>query len=118
MGIPNASHQAACTAMANLGGSSTAYIGLHTSTGGGTTGANEAAGGSYARQNAARTDGTTGVSNYAQVSIPAPAGTYTEGGIFSASSAGTFVGSGPFAGGNVVVSGGGANVAVTASLTA
>jgi hypothetical protein len=111
MGIPNATKQAACDAIKALG----AYISLHTSTGGGTTGANEATGGSYARQLTTWTSASNGTVSGTAVTIPCAAATYTEGGVNSAATAGTFVGSNAFTGGNVVVSGSGANVVVTPS---
>ncbi|MEU9805015.1 hypothetical protein [Mycobacterium sp. NPDC050853] len=114
MGIPNPTHQAASNAIAALG----AYISLHTSTGGGTTGANEASGGGYGRQLTTWTAGSTGVNNGSGVTVPCAAATYTEGGIWSASTSGTFVGSNPFTGGNVIVSGAGASIVVTPSNTA
>ena len=113
MGIPNNTHQAASNAIAALG----SWISLHTAAGG-TTGASEASGGGYTRKQTAWTPGTTGVNNGTLQNIPVPAGTYVEGGIFSAASAGTFVGSGAFSGGNVVVSGTGASIDVTPSITA
>jgi hypothetical protein len=114
MGIPNATHQAASNAIAALG----AAISLHTGAGGGTTGANEATGGGYTRIATIWTPGTTGINNGSTVSINCAAGTYTEGGIWSATTAGTFVGSAAFGGGNVIVSGTGAAIAVTPSNTA
>jgi hypothetical protein len=114
MGIPNATHQAASNAIAGLG----SWISLHTGTGGGTTGANEATGGGYARLATTWTPGTTGVNNGSAVNINCAAGTYTEGGIFSAVTAGTFIGSAAFGGGSVVVSGTGAAILVTPSNTA
>lgn len=114
MGIPNATHQAASNAIAALG----SYISLHTSTGGGTTGANEATGGGYTRKLTTWTPNGTGGNNGSTVNIPVAAGTYTEGGIYSAASSGTFVGSGAFSGGNVIVSGAGASVDVTPSVVA
>lgn len=114
MGIPNATHQAAADAIKALG----AYISLHTGSGASTTGANEATGGGYARQQTTWTSTGSGGVNGTQVTIPCAAGTYVEGGIFSAASAGTFVGSNPFAGGSVVVSGTGASILVTPSITA
>lgn len=113
MGIPNATHQAAATAISALG----AYISAHTGAGG-TTGANEATGGSYARKLTTWTPGATGVVNGSTVNVPVAAGTYVEGGIWSAVSAGTFVGSQAFAGGNVIVSGVGASIDITPSVTA
>lgn len=109
MGIPNATHQAASNAIATLG----AYISLHTGAGAGTTGANEAAGGGYARKPTGWTPNATGRNNGSVVNIPAPPGTYTEGGIWSAVSGGTFVGSNPFTAGSVIISGSGASVDVT-----
>ena len=113
MGIPNATKQAQVAAVAALGN----FISLHTGAGGGTTGANEATGGGYGRQATTWTPGTTGSESGSNVTIPAAAGTYTEGGIFSAVTAGTFVASGPFSGGSVVLSGSGASVVVTPSLS-
>lgn len=113
MGIPNATHQAAADAIKALG----AYISLHTAAGG-TTGASEATGGGYVRKLTTWTSGSTGVVNGTTQNIPVAAATYTEGGIWSASTAGTFVGSGAFAGGNVIVSGTGASIDITPSITA
>lgn len=112
MGIPNATHQAASNAIAALG----TYISLHTATGG-TTGASEATGGGYARVQTTWTAGSTGTNSGSVVNISCAAGTYVEGGIWSASSSGTFVGSAAFGGGNVVVSGTGASISVTPSIT-
>lgn len=80
MGIPNATHQVASNAIAGQG----SWISLHTGSGAGTTGANEASGGSYARQQATpiTADGV-GDNNGTQVNIPCVAGTYTEAGVFS-----------------------------------
>lgn len=114
MGIPNGSHQAASNAIAAIG----AYISVHTGAGGGTTGTNEATGGGYARKLTTWTAGTTGTNTGSTVNVPVAAGTYTEGGIFSAVSSGTFVGSGAFSGGSVVVSGAGASIDITPSITA
>ena len=113
MGIPNATHQAASNAVAALG----AYISLHTGAGGGTTGTNEATGGSYARVQTTWTAGSTGTNSGSVVNISCAAGTYTEGGIWSALSSGPFVGSAAFGGGNVIVSGTGASISVTPSVT-
>ena len=113
MGIPNATHQSASNAVAALG----QYISAHTAAAG-TTGASEATGGGYARQATTWTPGTTGVNNGSKVTVPVAAGTYVEGGIWSASTAGTFVASSAFAGGNVVVSGTGASIDITPTITA
>lgn len=114
MGIPNATHQAAADAIKNRGD----WISVHTGAGGGTTGANEATGGGYARKQCVWTSGSTGIVNGTTVNVPVAAGTYTEGGIFSESTLGTFVGSSPFDGGDVIVSGAGASIDVTPSLSA
>ncbi|APQ42141.1 hypothetical protein SEA_ESTES_37 [Mycobacterium phage Estes] len=114
MGIPNPTHQAASNAIAALG----AWISVHTGAGGGTNGANEATGGGYARKLTTWTPGTTGTNQGSVVNIPVAAGTYTEGGINSAASGGNFVGSGPFTGGNVVVSGAGASIDITPNIAA
>jgi hypothetical protein len=112
MGIPNATHAAASAAIAGLG----RWISLHQSTGAGTTGANEASGGGYGRQQTTWTPDGAGTNAGSAVSIPCAAGTYTEGGIFSANTAGTFVGSSPFTGGSVIVSGTGAAIDVTPTI--
>lgn len=109
MGIPNNTHQVASNAIAGIG----SWISAHTGAGGGTTGANEAAGGSYARKQTTWTPGTTGLNTGSTVNVLVPAGTYTEGGIFSAAAAGTFVGSDVFSGGSVTVSGAGASIDIT-----
>ena len=113
MGIPNATHQAASNAIAGLG----AYISLHTGDAS-TTGANEATGGGYARVQTTWTAGSTGTNTGSVVNISCAAGTYVQGGIWSAGSSGTFVGSASWSGGNVVVSGSGASISVTPSITA
>jgi len=113
VGIPNTTHQASANAVYALG----AYISLHTAAAG-TTGANEATGGGYARVQTTWTPGTTGVVNGSSVSISCAAGTYVESGIFSTSTSGTFVGSTTFTGGNVTVSGTGASITVTPQITA
>ena len=112
MGIPNATHQAASNAVSALG----SYISLHTGDPS-TTGANEATGGGYARVQTTWTAGSTGTNTGSVVNISCAAGTYTQGGIWSAGSSGTFVGSAAFSGGNVVVSGTGASISVTPSVT-
>lgn len=114
MGLPNATHQAAADGIKALG----AYVAVFTGAGGGTNGANEASGGSYARKQTTWTSGTTGIVNGTTQNISVPAGTYTEGGVFSALTAGTFVGSVAFDTGNVVVSGAGASIDVTPRINA
>lgn len=114
MGIPNESRQAASNAIAARGN----WISLHLGAGGGTTGANEhAAGtGNYQRRQTGWTPGTTGVNTGSTVNSPCAAGTYTEGGVWSAQSEGSFVGSGAFSSA-VIVSGSGASVDITPSIT-
>jgi hypothetical protein len=114
MGIPNSTHNTASNAVAALGN----YISLHTGAGGGTTGANEATGGSYARKTTTWTSTGAGANNGSVVNLPCAAGTYVEGGIWSAVTAGTFIGSAAFSGGSVVVSGSGGSIDVTPSITA
>lgn len=82
MGIPNPSHQIASNAIASCGN----WISLHTGAGAGTSGANEASGGGYARQQSSpwSPDGV-GDNTGPQVNVSCAAGTYTEGGIFSTS---------------------------------
>jgi hypothetical protein len=113
MGIPNNTRQTASNAAAALGN----WISLHTAAAG-TTGASEAAGGGYGRRQSTpwSPDGA-GTNTGPQVNIPCAAGTYVEGGIWSLAAAGTFVASAAFGGGNVIVSGTGASINVTPSLT-
>jgi len=85
MGIPAGTHQIAANAIASLVG----YYSLHTGAGGGTTGANEASGGSYGRvaTGVGVADGVGDVT-FPQQNLPCAAATYTEGG-FWATQAGT-----------------------------
>lgn len=86
----NATKEALADAYIALG----AYVSLHTASPG-STGANEATGGSpaYARQQTTWSADTTddGVRAGTQVTIDAPAGTYTHIGLWSAASGGTFI---------------------------
>ncbi|CKH14114.1 hypothetical protein PXH78_27015 [Mycolicibacterium smegmatis] len=107
MAVTNATKLAACNAAADRG----SWVAVFTNAAG-TTGANEATGGSYARKQTSWSDSTNKVVG-TEVNIPVAAGTYKEAGIFSASTSGTFVGSGPFDGGDVVVAGAGASIDVT-----
>ncbi|MFN6543926.1 phage tail fiber protein [Mycolicibacterium nivoides] len=116
MALTPAAHQDASNAIAN----GFTWISVHTGAGGGTTGANEATGGSYARKQIP--GGTwapngSGLNTGGMVNIPVPAGTYTEGGLWSASTAGTFRGSGPF-GASVVVTGASASIDITPTVSA
>lgn len=93
MPLTNTSKEAAADAVIALG----AYISLHTADPG-TTGASEASGGSpaYARQATTWSADATddGVRTGTEVTIDLPAGTYTHFGLWSAATAGTFVGGG------------------------
>lgn len=108
MAIPNGTKQAAANAMAALG----MFVSLHTAAAG-TSGANEATGGGYGRVQSTGTSGSTGVVTGSTVNIPCAAGSYAEGGLWSAGTAGTFNGSGAFSGGTVTVSGSGTSINVT-----
>jgi hypothetical protein len=109
MGIPNATRQAASNAVAALGN----WVSVHqTSAGGGTTGANEPVGGSYVRKQCSWTPNGTGGNTGTEQTIPVPAGIYYEAGVFSASSGGTFVGSGPFPGGSIEIIGANGSIVV------
>jgi hypothetical protein len=115
MGIPDATKQSAADGVkSHVGGAST-WISAHTGAGG-VTGANEATGGGYARKQSVLTSGTTGIVNGAPVNVPVAAGTYTEGGMWTAATGGTFGGSAGFSGGSVVVSGTGSSIDITASI--
>lgn len=90
MAFPNASKEAAVIALPNR-----TFASIHTAAAG-TTGANEATGGSpaYARKPITWTDGASDGSTVgSQVTFDVPAGTYVEIGFWSASSGGTFGGS-------------------------
>lgn len=93
MPLTAASKEAAADTIIGLG----TYISLHTADPG-TTGASEATGGSpaYARKATAWAADTTddGVRTGSEVTIDLPAGTYTHFGLWSAATAGTFVGGG------------------------
>lgn len=107
MGIPVTTRQAAADAAAAEG----SWVSLHTAAAG-TTGANEATGGGYARQQTSWTPDGTGSTTGASVVIACAAGTYTEAGIFSTVNGTGFAGSGPFDGGDIVVTGAGAGIKV------
>lgn len=115
MGIPNAGKQAAIDGYKAFVGGESSWVSLHTGAGAGTTGANEASGGNYARKQSVLTSGTTGSWTGTQVNIPCAPGTYTEGGLWTALSGGVFGGSAPFNSGSVIVSGAGASINVTPS---
>lgn len=90
-GLTAAAKETGALAITALG----AYVSLHTADPG-TTGTSEATGGSpaYARKLTTWTGGTSdGVVPGSQVTIDVPAGTYTYMGIWSASTAGTFISS-------------------------
>ncbi len=92
MPTTNATKETAALAVTALGG----YISLHTGDPS-TTGANEATGGSpaYARKLTTWTGGgSDGVVAGSEVTIDLAAGTYTHFGVWTAVSAGTFIGGG------------------------
>lgn len=117
MGIPDNTHKASADAVAALGN----WVGVFTGDAG-TTGANEATGGGYARKQTTFATGSMSgglwVRTGSQVTIPVAAGTYEQGGYFSAETSGSFVGSDNFAGGSVTVSGTGASILLTPSVQA
>lgn len=89
MAFTNASKEAAADAVTDLG----TWISLHTADPS-TTGANETSGGSpaYARKQTTWSAGASdGSITGSQVTIDVAAGTYTHMGVWSASTAGTFV---------------------------
>lgn len=114
MGIPDGTRQAASDAAAAKG----SWISLHTGAGADVTGANEATGGGYGRQQTIWTPDGAGANNGLRVIVPCAAGSYTEAGVFSAISSGTFAGSVPFTEGTVVVTGIGAGIRVIPTWTA
>lgn len=90
MAFTNATKEAGALAVTGLGN----WISLHTSDPG-TTGTGEASGGSpaYARKQTTWTGGAAdGSVTGSQVAFDVPAGTYTHIGVWSAATAGTFVG--------------------------
>ncbi|MFD4457713.1 hypothetical protein [Nocardia sp. NPDC058480] len=87
-----ASRQALADAYKALGGAGTVWVSLHTGDPG-TTGTAEASGGTpaYARKQSTWSSGSGGVLTATQVVIDVPAGTFTYAGLWTASSAGTFI---------------------------
>ena len=83
----------------------------------GTTGANEATGGGYARKATTFPSATGGSTQGSQVAISVAAGDYEEAGLFTAATSGTFRGSNAFTGGTVSVSGTGAEIKVTPTVS-
>lgn len=116
MALSPAMKQAMVDGGKNYVGGATGWVSVHTGAGGGTTGANEATGGGYVRKQCSLTSGSGGNVTGSTVNVPVAAGTYTEGGLWSASSAGNFGGSAAFTGGSVVVAGTGASIDITPSL--
>lgn len=116
MALSAQAHQDASNAIAN----GFTWVSVHTGVGAGTTGANEAAGGSYARKQipgGVWTPNGSGLNTGGLVNVAVPPGTYTEGGLFSAGTGGTFRGSGPF-GASVVITGSGASIDISPTVTA
>lgn len=112
MAFTNAAKEAAIQAVK----SGATHASLHTGAAG-TTGANEATGGAYARKAITWTDGASdGSTTGSQVTFDVPAGTYVEIGFWTAATAGTFIGSVALASNAVLGSSG--QVLVTPTLTA
>jgi hypothetical protein len=101
-------------AMLDFEGGRLLYLSIHTGDPS-TSGANEASGGSYARQSLSWASATGGSKSAAQASFTPPAATYAYGGYWSASTGGTFLGSFAFAASKTIASGD--TLKVTASLT-
>lgn len=90
MAFTSATKEASATAVSALG----AWVSLHTADPG-TTGTGEATGGSpaYARKQTTWTAGAAdGVVNGSEVTFDVPAGTFTHAGVWTAATAGTFIG--------------------------
>lgn len=88
-GYTAATKETAALAITALG----SWISLHTADPG-TTGTSEASGGGYARKQTTWTGGASdGSVPGSQVTVDVAAGTYTYFGVWSASTAGTFIGS-------------------------
>ena len=112
MAFTVAAREAAALAITGLG----AYISLHTADPS-TTGASETSGGGYVRKLTTWTGGAAdGSVPGSQVTIDVAAGTYTWAGIWSASTAGTFVGGLPLSASAVLGATG--QVLVTPTVTA
>ncbi|MGW5520014.1 phage tail fiber protein [Nocardia africana] len=84
----NTAKQAAADGVKSL--AAAPWVSLHTANPG-STGASEATGAPYGRVQATWASGTTGTLTAAQVAVPAPAGTYTYGGLWTAQTGGTFI---------------------------
>lgn len=117
MGISNAAHQASSNAFAALG----AYIAAFTGAAG-TTGANEGSGTGYGPRPLTTWPvggmvGSLWVQTGSVVTLPVPAGSYTELGIFSAVTGGNFIGSAAPTGGTITVSGAGASLTITPAIS-
>ena len=88
MANPNATKEAAALGVSALGG----WISVHTADPG-TTGASEATGGGYARKQTTWTGGASdGTVTGSDVTIDLAAASYTDAGVWTASSGGTFIG--------------------------
>lgn len=117
MGISNAAHQASSNGIAALG----AYIAAFTAAAG-TTGANEGSGTGYGPRPqttwaAGAMVSTLWVQTGSVVSLPVPAGSYAELGIFDAATAGNFIGSATPSGGTITISGSGATLTITPAVS-
>jgi hypothetical protein len=112
MAIPDNTHKLVCDALAAVCG----YVSIHEGPAG-TTGANEAAGGGYARQlTTYATGGMSGglwVREGTEVEVPVDEGDYEEAGFYDAATAGNFRGSDVFLGGTISVIGTGISIRIT-----
>lgn len=112
MAIPDGTHKIACDAVAAV----CTHVAVFTGDAG-TTGANQATGGGYARQPTAfPTGGMSGgywVRQSTDVNVPVAEGDYVQAGYYDHLTAGTFRGSANFVGGTVSVSGTGATITIT-----
>lgn len=93
------------------------YVSLHTADPS-TTGANEASGGSYARQALSFAAATGGTAVATQVTFDVPAGTYTHFGVWTAVSGGTFRGGNPLSATATISPSGQIKVTVSVPVTA
>lgn len=92
------------------------YISLHTADPG-STGTNEATGGSYARQSLTWGSSSAGVTSASQVSFSVNAGTYSHIGFWDAVSAGTYRGGNALAASQTLSSAGIVKVTPTLTVT-
>ncbi len=93
------------------------HVSLHTADPG-TTGASEAAGGSYARQALTWSAASAGIAVANEVTFSVPAGTYTHFGVWNAASGGTFRGGNALTTSAIISPAGEVKVTVSVPVTA